>query len=280
VRLHPGVYLTEPGRSDWEVRAVAALLACGKGAALSHQSAAYAWGLQRAAGERLRIVVPAGRHIAAPDGVTVLRSRSADERTDETAWPHRTTVEHTLLDLAHENSLDDAVGRLARAFQQGRTTERMVLQALAMRPRQRHRALLLEVLADLEDGAESPAELRWIRDVEQAHGLPVGTRQQPTGGGGRRDNAYEEFGLVVEVDGRLGHEGWDGRRRDGRRDRQAAASGRLTARVFWDEVVGAPCELAGEIGGLLRARGWSGAPRPCRRRRCTVRQRRGDGIPA
>jgi hypothetical protein len=275
VRLHPGVYLTEPGRSDWEVQAIAALLACGRGAALSHQSAAYAWGLQRAAGERLRIIVPAGRNVFAPDGVSLVRSRSADIRTDDTAWPHRTTVEHTILDLANEGTLDSAVGRLARAFQQGRTTQRMVLQALATRPRQRHRALLLEVLADLEDGAESPAELRWIRDVEKAHGLPAGTRQQPTGGGGRRDNAYEEFGLVVEVDGRLGHEGWDGRRRDGRRDRKAAASGRLTVRVFWDELVHDPCELAVEIGGLLRARGWSGAPTSCRRRSCTVA--RADG---
>ena len=279
-RLHPGVYLTEPGRNDWEVGAMAALLACGRGAALSHQSAAYAWGLQRGAGDTLRVIVPAGRHIVVPDGVRLTRSRSADERTDEAAWPHRTTVEHTLLDLAQESSLDEAVGRLARACQQGRTTERMLLQALGKRSRQPHRALLVEVLAELGEGAESPAEVRWVRDVEQAHGLPTAVRQQPTGDGGRRDNVYEESRLVVEVDGRLGHEGWDGRRRDGRRDRRAAASGRLTVRVFWDEIVQTPCELALEIGGLLRSRGWLGSPTACRRRGCAVRRPRADGIPA
>lgn len=280
VRLHPGVYLTEPGRNDWEVTAMAALLACGSGAALSHQSAAYAWGLQRGPGEQLRVIVPASRNVVAPDGVSLVRSRSACDRTDESAWPHRTTVEHTLLDLAQESSVDDAVGRLARAFQQGRTTEGLVLKALSSRPRQRHRRLLLEVLSTLDDGVESPAELRWVRDVEEAHGLPVALRQVPTGDGGRRDLVYEEFGLIVEVDGRLGHEGWDGRRRDGRRDRSAAASGRLTVRVFWDEIVNAPCQLAIEAGELLMRRGWPGAPRACRRRGCAVRQRRADGIPA
>jgi hypothetical protein len=270
VRVHPGVYLTEPGRNDWEVTAMAALLACGRGAALSHDSAAFAWGLSRGRGQVVRVIVPAERTVEAPDGVAVVRSRSAVARTHETAWPHRTTVEHTLLDLAQESSLDSAVARLARAFQQGQTTERMVRQALAKRPRQRHRALLLEALGDLDGGAESVAELRFVRDVEAAHDLPVAVRQSPTGGGGRRDNEYDEFALVVEVDGRLGHEGWDGRRKDGRRDRRAARGGRLTVRVFWDELVQTPCTLALEIAELLQARGWDGRARRCRRRDCAV----------
>ena len=111
-----------------------------------------------------------------------------------------------------------------------------------------------------------------MRDVEGAHGLPVATRQSPTGQGGRRDNEYEEYTLVVEVDGRLGHEGWSGRRRDGRRDRQAARTGRLTVRVYWDEIVSTPCALAVEVAELLAARGWAGRPRPCRRRGCAVRR--------
>lgn len=118
------------------------------------------------------------------------------------------------------------------------------------------------MLGDLGDGGESPAEVRWVRDVERSHGLPVAVRQQPTGDGGRRDNVYEEFGLVVEVDGRLGHEGWDGRRRDGRRDRRAARSGRLTVRVFWDELVQSPCDLAVEVGELLRVRDGPGRRSP------------------
>lgn len=272
VRLHPGVYLTEPGRRDWQVDAMAALLACGRGAALSHQSAAFAWGMLAAPPVRVCVVVPAERHIVQPPGVLLRRTRSAVERTDDTAWPHRTTVEHTLLDLAQEVSLDSAVGRIAGALQRCQTTPALLRQALAQRPRQRHGSLLLEVVADAGDGAESPAEVRYVRDVERAHGLPAATRQSPTGDGRRRDNEYGGYGLVVEVDGRIGHEGWQGRRRDGRRDREAARSGRLTARVFWDEIVERPCDLALEVGGLLRDRGWAGVVRPCPRRRCAARR--------
>ena len=48
-------------------------------------------------------------------------------------------------------------------------------------------------------------------------------------------------------------------------------SGRLTVRVFWDELVQSPCDLAVEVGDLLRSRGWTAAPRACRRGSCTVR---------
>ena len=50
--------------------------------------------------------------------------------------------------------------------------------------------------------------------------------------------------------------------RDGRRDREAAADGRLTVRVFWPDLV-PPCALAGEVGTILRARGWTGWPQRC-----------------
>jgi hypothetical protein len=276
-RLHPGVYLTTPGRDDWQVSALAALLACGRGAALSHQSAAFAWGMLGALPSRVRVVVPAERHVCPPQGVLLRRSRPAVARTHATAWPHRTTVEHTLLDLAQEGPLDSAISRIARALQQRQTTPMLLRQALAQRPRQRHGALLLEALGEAEGGAESTAEIRYVRDVERAHGLPVAVRQAPTGDGGRRDNEYEGHALIVEVDGRLGHEGWHGRRRDGRRDRAAARAGRLSVRVFWDELVQTPCDLAVEVAELLRARGWRGRLRPCRRRGCAVR-RLGPGI--
>src|SRR5690349_7486644 len=58
VALHPGVYLTTPGRSDWEVRAVAALLHVGAPVALAGASAALAWGLERREPASVHLVVP------------------------------------------------------------------------------------------------------------------------------------------------------------------------------------------------------------------------------
>lgn len=88
---------------------------------------------------------------------------------------------------------------------------------------------------------------------------------------------YDDFATVVEVDGRLGHERWSDRVRDGRRDRSAGREGSVTTRVFWPDVAVSPCDTAADIGAVLRVRGWSGRPRPCRRRDCAVRP---SGIPS
>ncbi|MDQ6896218.1 MAG: hypothetical protein M3171_06410 [Actinomycetota bacterium] len=77
VRLHAGVYLTTPGRDDWEVRSTAAVLWAGPGAALARASAGYAWGLVRTEPPLLEVVVPAERMVQSLPAVTVTRSRYA-----------------------------------------------------------------------------------------------------------------------------------------------------------------------------------------------------------
>ena len=62
-----------------------------------------------------------------------------------------------------------------------------------------------------------------------------------------RDVAYEEQRVLVELDGRLGHQG-AARVTDGIRDRRSATRGWLTVRAFWVDVAVTPCELA-----LIRA---------------------------
>ncbi|GAA2493876.1 type IV toxin-antitoxin system AbiEi family antitoxin domain-containing protein [Terrabacter carboxydivorans] len=200
--VHPGVYQTMPGRDGWETRAVAALLHAGDGSALCHSSAAYAWGLLRQAPDPIRVVVPAERRVRPATGVVVTRSRHASERIDAAAWPHRLTVEHTVLDLGTAAGTDRTMSLAAKAVELGLTTPEQLRGTVLLRPRQRDRSLLLEVLTDVADGCESPAERRYVRDVERAHGLPRGRRQTPYGRAGRRDVEYQ-WGVVVEVDGRL-----------------------------------------------------------------------------
>lgn len=264
VRIHPGVYLTRPGRDDWEMRAVAALLHAGRGAALCLRSAAHAWGLLKAEPALIEVVVPAARRVRNARGVVIRRSRFVPERTDEHAWPHRIVPEHTVLDLTEGLGLDRTVSLAAKAIDRGLTTPGRLASALRNRPRQRHRSLLLDVFADVAAGAESPAEVRYLRDVERAHALPTGRRQVLTTAGLRRDVEYEEWGVVVEVDGRLGHDGWIGVQRDGRRDRAATVQGRTTLRCYWPDLVPTGCDLAVDVAHVLRGRGWTGAPRPCR----------------
>ncbi|MEO7751853.1 MAG: type IV toxin-antitoxin system AbiEi family antitoxin domain-containing protein [Terracoccus sp.] len=273
VRLHAGVYLTVPGRDDWTTTAVAALLSVGLPSALSGRSAGYAWGLLRSPGEGLEITVPPTRMPDPLPGVVVRRRRHAVERTHETAWPHRTTAEHTVLDLVEGASVDETVALVARACQQWLTTPQRLEVALADRPSQPGRSLLLEILGDVAGGVESSAERRYLRDVERAHGLPVGVMQQPGPGSTARDNTYRDVFVIVEIDGRAGHAGWRAQQRDGRRDRRNAAGSWLTIRGFWPDVCGGQCAFALELEAIFRSRGWTGRARPCRSRGCAVRLR-------
>jgi hypothetical protein len=267
--VHPGVYQTMPGRQDWETSAVAALLHAGRGSALCDTSAAYLWGLVRSAPEPIRVVVPADRRARDVPGVMISRSRHALVRVDPLAWPHRTKAEHTVLDLASRHGPDRALTLAAKAIGLGLTTTDRLRQALVERPRHGDRVLLLEVFADVAAGCESPAERRYIRAAERAHGLPPGRSQSPFGKAGRRDREYE-WGVVIEIDGRLGHGGWLDVQRDGRRDRAATVAGRTTLRCYWTDLVSTACDVALEVAQVLRARGWEGQPRACGRT-CSVR---------
>jgi hypothetical protein len=119
------------------------------------------------------------------------------------------------------------------------------------------------VLGDVGTGAHSALELRYLRQVERPHGLPTGRRQNRSDALHVRDVVYEQFGLVVELDGRLGHEGM-GRFRDMNRDNLATVSGELTLRYGHIDVTGSPCSVAEQVGAVLFARGWTEGAQRCR----------------
>lgn len=186
-----------------------------------------------------------------------------------TAWPPRTTVEHTAFDLALGHGPDRAIALMAKVCQLRLTTEDQLAAALLSRTTQPHRRVLAEALGLIGEGAESAAEVRYARDVERAHGLPEGTRQAPAPGARFRDSAYEAVAVVVEIGGRLGHVGWRGQQRAGTRDRKATTTGLLTVRGGWMDVAVRPCEFAADLALVFRNRGWTGRPR-ARGVACTV----------
>jgi len=218
----------------------------------------------------IELGVPHQRRVASPRGSRVVRLRRFEAVLDEVAYPWRTTPAAAVLDCAADEAADEALALLARAVQRRTAAAASVRHELAVRGRHPHGALLAEVLTTVEDGAHSAAEVRYVRDVERAHGLPRGHRQVAGHRGAVHDVGYSEFATIVEIDGRLGHETWSDRVRDGRRDRGAAAGGMFTLRLFWTDVAVLPCRTAAEVGAVLRARGWLGRPRPCRRGECVI----------
>ncbi len=281
VAMQQGVYLTRPGRDDWETRALAALLRADSGgkaadAALCGHSAAYLWGLERRAPTSIEVVVPWRRTVVPPEGTKVRRSMRWEDLIDDLAYPWRTTVPATVMDVATRGSEADALAIVARAVQRGLTTGPELLTEMKARGGHRYSRTLKPALADVEQGVESGAELLFLRDVERGHGLPSSRAQSPSSVGARRrhDFEYVAFGVLVEVDGRLGHEQWADRVRDSRRDRALLTANRVTTRLFWPDVAVTPCASARDLSRVLADRGWQGRPRRCRREGCVVLQAR------
>lgn len=260
-RLDTGIYLTSPGEPGWPAWAWGGVLIGGDRARLGGAAAGHLWGLGPEP-STIDVFVPEGAGRTSRSPWRFRRERPGLRRLSQ-GTPPRTTVEDTVLDLCGTLDEPAVVGLLTSAVQSRRTTPARILQRLEERGRLRHRPLLTGLLAEIREGAESPLEVAYLRDVERAHGLPRGIRQHRASGGRQvRDVVYAEFGLVVELDGRLGHEGM-GRFRDMRRDNDALLRGEVTLRYGWSDVRGRCCPVAWQVGSILIRSGWNGIPSRC-----------------
>jgi very-short-patch-repair endonuclease len=265
-QLHPGVYATFTGTPGRGAQMWAAVLSLGQGAVLSHETAAELYGLIDKAVSPIHVTVPRQRHLVAVSGVSVHRSARAVEAVLGHSNPPRTKIEETVLDLTQTAAtFDDVCGWVTRAFARDLTDEARLRTAMGMRSKLRWRADLDELIAAAANGDHSVLEYRYDRDVERAHGLPEARRQVPftgPGGRGRRDRVYEDYEVVVELDGRLAHPD-DSAWKDKARDNAAAVEGKQTLRYNWEQVRRKPCETAAEVATVLRQRGWPGRARAC-----------------
>lgn len=265
--IHAGVYATFSGEPTRDARLWAAVLMAGSGAALSHETAAYLWRLTDKTAEVIHVTIPTWRRVTSAPGIVIHRSARAVQAIQGYSYPPRTKVEETVLDLTQSAAtFDDVCGWVTRAFARNLTDGTRLKAAMRERTRLRWRTDLHELIAAAAGGDHSVLEFRYHRDVERAHGLPESIRQvafrTAAGTRGRRDRVYEEYTVVIELDGRLAHP-IENQWQDKRRDNAAAADGQQTLRYGWAEVTRQPCATAAEVARVLRRRGWPGRPRPC-----------------
>ncbi|MGN6330421.1 MAG: type IV toxin-antitoxin system AbiEi family antitoxin domain-containing protein [Motilibacteraceae bacterium] len=262
-RVHRDVYVVHSGPLARATALWAAVLACGPGAALARASAAEVWGLDDEADESIHVVLPVGRRITAPSGVIVHYALHLERTRHPTALPPRTTVEDTVLDLVDViRGRDQVVGLVTRACQRRLTSAARLQAAADLRKKLRWREFLQDLLYDVAEGAESPLEVHYLRDVERAHGLPRGARQDRKGSR-FRDVAYRAYLLLVELDGRAAHPDELAGRDQARDNEHLAAGGEATLRYGWAAVVHAPCQVAAQVARALQQRGWTGRAHPC-----------------
>jgi predicted transcriptional regulator of viral defense system len=253
-RLHRGVY--SQGRPTSTGRWMAAVLASGPGALLSHRSAAALWGIRPEAGSRTDVTVAgstgrAQRTIVAHSGARIAPADIACR--DGVPC---TSLARTLLDLA---AVVDRTA-LARAVDRAEELQVFNLDAIEeVLDRCRRRPGTVALRAVLDDYAgptvlRSVAEERFL-DLIIAAGLPRPRVNEwiplDAGDGYRPDFLWREQRLIVEVDGRTHHARRCAFRHDRRRDRRLALAGYETCRYDAAEVLDAPDRVAHELRALL-----------------------------
>jgi very-short-patch-repair endonuclease len=228
-RLHRGVYAVGHSGITWDARCLAAVMACGAGAALSHRAAARGFLLLRGSQP---IEVTAQRGAAPKEGLILHRSRSLgpQDRTVVDAIPC-TTVARTLVDLAEV--LDDR--RLADAVHQAEFHRVLDLneieRVLARVPGRSSRHKLRRALESDDPPPLSRNDMeRRLFDLCMEHGLPRPLANASIEGH-EVDLYWPQAALVVELDGGAAHLTRRAFHEDRRRDRFLATRGIQVLRV-------------------------------------------------
>ena len=268
-RLFPGTYATFTGAVSRDALQWAAVLYAGSDAVLSHETAAVLWNIgdestrasRRTGAEPVHVSVPRGRNIRRQPGLIIHQSKYIEYARHPVLLPPRTRVEETVVDLTQTaRSVESAVGWMSMACERRLTTASRILEALGRRTRLRWRQEIFHALGGVARGCHSPLEWRFWEKVERSHGLPRGERQvcsRPDGNTRYEDVTYAEYGLVVELDGRVGH-GEETRGNDRRRDNATILSGRLVLRFGWDDLAERACEIAEEVATILNGEDGTG----------------------
>jgi predicted transcriptional regulator of viral defense system len=258
-RIHQGVYAVGTARLTEHGYWMAAVLAYGPRAVLSHRSAAALWGLMRGDGARIDVTLPK-RSVRRRPGIVAHASPSltVDDMTEEDGIPS-TTVARTLLDLAEvaprrvvERALDQA--EVLKLFDMG-AVEDVLTRAHGRRGASALRALLADRLeptltrSELEErflalcreaSVADPAVNAWIT-LDAGIAYPV-------------DFLWRAEQVAIETDGRDFHSHRKAFESDRLRDQRLTLAGFTVLRFTWRQLVHEPRRVAATLRAVLAGR--------------------------
>jgi hypothetical protein len=254
-RLHRGVYAVGHQELTRDGRFMAAVLAGGPQAVLSHQSAALHWGIHITSRTRIDVTVPRYRR-RRPTIQFHESTLPCDELTSLNTVAV-TTVTRTLFDLAAvlpahrlEAAINQAeVNRLGDPVSLGELLERY--------PHRRGVAALRAILARNLVGTQrtrSPLEVRFLAFLD-AHDLPRPTvtneRMEVGDHAVEPDCLWRRQRVIAELDGDRFHSTSRDRASDRQRDRVLAGAGWRVVRITWDDIHARGTSLASDLRRLL-----------------------------
>jgi very-short-patch-repair endonuclease len=251
-RVHAGVYEIGGRKHDQTSLFIAAVLAGGHAAALSHRSAAAHWGLRSQSAGAVEISVPRGAAGGRRKGLRVHESRTL-EAEDVTVHDgiRCTTVARTLVDLAAALPTPALRGALEQAVVLRLFDKHAIEAALARANGRRGTKTLRTLLAELaDDPPPTRSELeRCFLDLIRSAALP----SPVTNGfvcGYEVDFHWPEAKLIVETDGAATHDTPLAFHRDRQRDLDLELAGWHVLRITWRQLTREP----GKVVALLRRR--------------------------
>jgi len=234
---------------------MAAVLASGPGAVLSHHSAAALWMLRSNSRERVDVTVPhrsrssdlIRRHISEVPG---------DERTTEDGIPV-TSVPRTIFDLAATEPADVAQSMLREA-EHLELWDRLSLWDLldrypGKRGSRKVRSALERLKGEPPGRRRSPLEERFAPFLRR-HRLPLPHFNDGITVAGKRyevDCHWSGTGQIVELDGWGSHKTRSAFREDRTRDRRLRVAGYSVTRITWNELEDEPEAVAADLRALL-----------------------------
>jgi predicted transcriptional regulator of viral defense system len=256
-RIHQGVYSLTPGLTTERGRFMAAVLACGPEAVLSHRAAAYLWGIVDEWEAPIDVTAP-NRRGRSPDGVAAHRNWSLQpvDKTIRFGIPC-TSLARTLLDFAGVAPEWEVRKAVAQA-EVLRLLHRPTMWALLKRSRRRrgvaHLRLILDTIHPQTKKTRSHLERLFLSMCAKA-GIPdPEVNVWLTAADGKRyqaDFLWRDSRLIVEADSRRFHATDSAFVKDRKREQQLQLVGWRISRCTWEEVEQEPRRLAITIQGLL-----------------------------
>lgn len=236
-RVHSEVFLAGPPPLTPRGRLVAALLACGPEAVVSHASALWLWEVGPLEGP-VDVTIPGGRRVRIPD-VAVHESGMLARRDLRIARGLPVTApSRTLVDVATATT-PRRLRRLAEEMLVRRLLGwRDLEETVSRHPRRRGTAVVRALIAEGLAPTRSEAERRLLEMVRRA-GLPrplVNARVA----GYEVDVHWPDAHVVVEVDGFAFHGTRAAFERDRRRDAELQAQGWRVMRLTWRRIADEP----------------------------------------
>jgi very-short-patch-repair endonuclease len=248
-RLHVvmrGVYAVGWPELTERRRWMAAVLACGEGAALSHQSAAALWGIGKEQRGRIDVSVRRRSELERPGLRIRARAKLDPARIVAKDGIPATEIVQTLVDLATEL----APRRLERAINEADKHELIDPETLRSRLGSYEGEPGIKPLRTLLDKrtfrlSDSDLEILF-RPISAEAGLPFPLSKQIVNDW-EVDFYWPDLGLVVETDGLRYHRTASTQTRDARRDRAHALAGMTPLRFTHYEVKHEPTQVRQEL---------------------------------